>query len=155
MTDDATPIERRPLARTCRRRLTTLWLIGGGLILFILFVQTLNDRYTGSSKIVWDWFLPYIVPNLSLMVGVLVANNLKETGTTADGKDEAPKTADPFLFRLSLGLSAVYLVSLTTVLLLWDPNGRPINVYLEDAGLFVTAINGLVGLVLGAFFVRS
>lgn len=142
----------RPLARACRQRLTTIWLIGGGAVLTLLFMQTLNDRYLEADQVVWDWFLPYIVPTVSLMVGVLVANATSESKADPDAK---PKTADPFLYRVALGVSVFYLVCLGAVLLMWDPNSRTIDVYLADAKFFVTALQAIVGLSLGAFFVKS
>lgn len=139
--------ERLP-AKYCQRRLTLVWLAGGGAILLLLFVQTLTKRYAGENQEVWEVLLPYIIPTLALMLGVLVANSMKETTETKE------RTSDRFLYRLAMGMSAFYLVCLLIIILTAVP-GQKMTEHLKDVGLFVTALQGLNALVLGAFFVKG
>ena len=85
----------------CKRRLASLWFVGGGILLLLVILQTLLGGYGDKSGDAFGWLLPNIVPTLSLIIGVLVSDAL--------GKGLPGKEADRFLFRLSFGLSCAYL----------------------------------------------
>lgn len=86
----------------CKRKLAALWFTGAGVLFFILLLQSIFGRYGDKSSEAWSWFLPTIMPTLSLVIGVLVMDTL--------GEGIRALEVDAFLFRLTFGISAAYLV---------------------------------------------
>lgn len=131
----------------CKKRLATLWFIVSGC-LFLLFVgQTLGDHYHNYTEEAWGWFLPAIMPTLSLIIGVLVIE--------ARHREKNTKKADTFLYRLSFWLSSVYLLSLTlTILLQPVMTLSPIKL-MNRSSFWLGPVQGLVAASLGAFFVKK
>jgi hypothetical protein len=130
-----------------KRYLAAVWFCGSGLTFFILMVQSLNGRYEGKEGEVWGWFLPSVMPTLSLIAGVLVMDAL--------GKGIQPLRADGFLFRLALGLSIAYLVTVLSTVLM-----QPFSVVLplemmKKSHLWLGPMQGLVAASLSAFFVNK
>lgn len=130
---------------TARKRLALVWFAGAGVcfvvLLFISFFSADADP-TG----LWDWFLPAIVPNLSLIIGVLVY---------AHRQTQADTRIDPFLYRLAYGLSLLYVLLLLLPLLFFPLTGKPLPELLNISRLWLAAVQGLATGVMGAFFVRQ
>src|SRR3546814_11951537 len=74
----------------------------------LLVAQSLLGRYEPATHEVWGWFLPTVMPTLSLIVGVLVADRR----AAGKGQDErqAGKPVDDLFFRLGAGMSVMYLL---------------------------------------------
>ncbi len=124
-----------------RRRLALLWFIGAALVFVLVIAASIHrdDRVVIS---LWSWFLPSIVPTLSLIVGVLVS----ELGNDrSDGR-----RADAFLLMLSTWLSIAYLLlvalSLLFHLIEW--------ITLASSQLYLAPVQGLTATALSAFFVK-
>lgn len=139
MTEDRLP------AKFCQQRLTILWLIGGGASFLLLFIQSASGKHDASVS---DWLLKAIIPTLTLMIGALVTLSI----AAKPKEGEAPPTSDKFLYRVAMGLSGFYLLLLFIVLL--QSASADINKTIENVGLMITSVQGLVGLALGAFFVK-
>jgi hypothetical protein len=134
----------------CRQRLALVWFIGSGIAFFILIVQTMGGKYAEEVTQVWDWFLPNIVPTLTLMVGTFI--------TQAAGKASRTLSVNHFLYHLALWLSVVYLLVLLLPILslpfvCTEPE-RMIG-FLKQSGLWLTPLQGLVSASLGGFFVSG
>src|SRR3546814_17297315 len=88
--------------------LAAIWLVGAGGVFLLLVAQSLLGRYEPAPPEVWGWFLPPVMPTLSLIVGVLVADR------RAAGKGQAERLAgkpvDELFFRIRPGLSVLYLL---------------------------------------------
>ncbi len=140
--------ERLP-AKYCQQRLATVWLVGSGASFLLLFVQLSTGKHDPSIS---EWLLPAIVPTLTLMIGAMVTANLTAKKPSDDDKNAEDPMADRFLFRLALGLSAFYLLLLFVILLMSATTD--IKALIANVGVMLTAVQGLVGLVLGAFFVK-
>jgi hypothetical protein len=132
----------------CKRRLAALWFGGAGILFVILLIKTLGGRYGDRVDEAWEWWLPTIMPTLSLIVGVLVMD--------AAGKTVRGQTVAPFLYRLTLGLSVVYLLAVAAPMLA-RPVLREMSVYtlMGLSHLWLSPFQGLVCACLGAFFVRK
>ncbi|MBT9541338.1 hypothetical protein [Thiobacillus sp.] len=130
---------------TARKRLAVVWFAGAGVcfvvLLFISFFSADADP-TG----LWDWFLPAIVPNLSLIIGVLVY---------AHRQTQSDTRIDPFLYRLAYWLSLLYVLLLLLPLLFFPLTGKPLPELLTISRLWLAAVQGLATGVMGAFFVRQ
>lgn len=129
-----------------RKRLALVWFAGGGVcFLVLLFISFFGSKVDLEG--LWDWFLPAIVPNLSLIIGVLVlAHRQRDTSETH---------VDPFLYRLAFWLSLLYVLLLLLPLLFFPLTGKSLPELLNISRLWLAAIQGLATGVLGAFFVRQ
>ena len=132
--------------QTARKRLALAWFAGAGVcfvvLLFISFFASAADL-SGM----WEWFLPAIVPNLSLIIGVLVYTQRQQTAVESH--------VDPFLYRLALWLSLLYVLLLLLPLLFFPLTGKTLPQLLDISRLWMAAVQGLVTGVMGAFFVRQ
>jgi hypothetical protein len=132
-----------------RKVIATLWFIGALLLFSILIVQSLFGKYGSRTEEAWGWFLPTVMPTLSLIVGVLVSE--------ATGRNRSSKSGEvaTFMFLLAIGLSALYLMLVVLVLLLQPFTGlSPIEV-MKRSNLWLGPLQGLVSAVLGVFFLRG
>lgn len=130
----------------CKKRLAVAWFIGAGVIFLVILLQSIFGRYTERIADAWGWFLPTVMPTLSLMIGVLVADTFREF------KQE--KNIDPFMYKLALSLSVTYfLVALATIGLQPFSPVPPLKL-LNMSHLWLGPLQGLVAGALGAFFVK-
>jgi len=142
-----------PTLVQCRRRLAVIWFAAAALILLILLLQTLVGNFDPAYvQRAWSWFFPSVMPTLLLMFGVLVT----DAATAATGTNvSAP--ADPFLFRLTIGISLVYLGILLLVLLAQPMAGGTSQsriATLNQSEYFLGPFQGLVAASMGAFFLK-
>lgn len=132
--------------QTARKRLALVWFSGAGacfvVLLFISFFANLGDLAG-----LWEWFLPAIVPNLSLIIGVLVYTQRQQAA--------AEINVDEFLYRLAIGLSLLYVMLLLLPLVFFPATGKSLPELLDISSLWLAAVQGLVTGVMGAFFVRQ
>jgi hypothetical protein len=135
--------------RKCKVWLASIWFLGTGVIFVILFFQSVGGVYEPLTKDVWEWFLPNLMPTLSLIVGILALD--------AVGKVIQKQTVDRFFFRLTLGLSGCYLILMvvTILSLLRWPGPNEKIAFLKMSSLWLGPFQGLVTASLGVFFVNK
>ncbi len=137
--------------KEAKRRLATVWFIGSGFLFFLLFILASVGRFGGDADEAWAWFLPTIMPTLSLIIGVYVLDVMHQG--VEDG------STDPFFFRLTFWLSISYLLAVALVLAL--PNvvfltsGVTVFEFMNQANLWLGPFQGLVAAAMGAFFVKK
>lgn len=135
---------------SCKEWLAVVWFLLAAILFVMVVVTTMVGAYQKVAEGVWGWFLPSVMPTLSLMVAVLVADNM--------GANKQPKTADKFLFYLSISLSAFYLILLVLVIALQPLtetfNTQPLEGF-NKSNLFLGPLQGLVAAALGAFFINK
>ena len=129
-----------------RKRLATVWFIGSGLTFFIIFLMTLAGRDGGVMEKVWTWFLPTVVPTMSLIIGVLVMDS--------SGNPSKDKLVDSFVYRLSFGLSVAYLLSVALTVLYSPFSNVSLAALVDKSSLWLGPFQGLVTASLGAFFMQ-
>jgi hypothetical protein len=131
-----------------RWRLGAVWFAGAGLLFMLLVAQSLLGFYGGRTESVWSWFLPTVMPTLSLVVGVLVAEARREEAPR-------PRTIGPALFRLAVGLSAVYLLLVAASIVFAAVRGsaqvHPVEI-MQRSNLWLGPLQGLVAAAVGVFF---
>jgi hypothetical protein len=135
-----------PMAR-CKRRLATVWFVLAGLIFLVLVLQSVMGHYGERATDAWGWFLPNVMPTLSLIVGVLVLDQL--------GGGVKARTADAFLYRLALWLSCAYLLLILLSILVQPFAPLPPLELMQQSNLWLGPLQGLVAGALGAFFVKA
>lgn len=130
-------------------RLALLWLAASGLLFLLLVGQSFSNVYGDRIADAWGWFLPTVMPTLSLVVGVLVAEGLS--------KQKKPRHIDPRLVHLATGLSAVYLGLVATSIIGatafgFGPPDQHVVETLNLSNLWLAPIQGLVAAALGVIF---
>jgi hypothetical protein len=132
--------------QAARKRLALVWFAGAGVCFVVLLFISFFARKVDLAGL-WDWFLPAIVPNLSLIIGVLVYAQRQQAAAEAQ--------VDEFLYRLALWLSLAYILLLLLPLLFFPLTGKTLPDLLDISRLWLAAIQGLVTGVMAAFFVRQ
>ena len=128
-----------------RWKLTTIWFVGGGIVVLLLIVLSIfSPRYGEDLEMLWGWVLPTIVPTLSLIITVLRAGAVNPTRDTN-------RVSLPF-HRLTMALSIVYL-SILTLTILVEPFARYDLVQLFSISNFwIAPMQGLVVAALTTLF---
>lgn len=130
----------------CQKRLVVLWGSFFILAVLVLLVQTLpGGRYEKVSGDILDWFLPIVIPTVSLMVGTFIAQAREE---------ESAATVSRFSYQLALASSIVFFL-LILGLLLALATTDDVMAELKKYSKLVAAIQTVVGIALGAFFVSK
>lgn len=129
-----------------RKRLALLWFAGAGVCFAVLLFISLFARVVEVDGL-WGWFLPAVVPNLSLIIGVLVYTQRQQI--------QPEMHVDAFLYRLTLGLSLLYVLLLLLPLLFFPLTGRSLPELLDVSRLWLAAVQALTTGAMGAFFVRQ
>lgn len=132
---------------TGRKRLATLWFLGGGMLFAVLVLQSVTGKYDPRVDEAWGWLLPTLMPSLSLIIGVLVAH--------AVAPRDRERLVDPYIFWLAFGLSAAYLAAVAfTVLVQPFVSMDPLEL-LKRSSLWLGPLQGLVAATLGVFFTKG
>lgn len=129
--------------------LAAIWLVGAGGIFLLLVVQSLLGHYEPATQEVWGWFLPTVMPTLSLIVGVLVADSRIVRGSDKP----VPGPANNLFFRLGAGMSVLYLllVALSVLIQPFLPQTSPLEL-MHRSSLWLGPLQGLTVATLGVFF---
>ncbi|MDB4882906.1 MAG: hypothetical protein JWL95_1672, partial [Gemmatimonadetes bacterium] len=109
--------------------------------------QSISGRFGGSVGDAWAWLLPNLMPTSSLIVTVLV---LEARGGTSD-----ERAIDPFLYRLTMGLCAGYLLLVLATILGQPLSGTPVLTAMKQSNLWLGPVQGLASGALGAFFFQG
>lgn len=137
--------ERVPVGN-CQWKLAYVWFAGAAMTFLLLLLQTITGKYGEQGSKVWSWFLPTVLPTLTLMVGSLVYAATSELSAA---------TVDNRMFTLSLYLSGFYLL-LVLAVPLTTPFTRATPVeWILQSNLWLAPVQGLVTGLLGAFFVSK
>lgn len=130
-----------------KKKLAILWFTGAGIIFLIIFLQTVLGKYGDEAEQTWSWFLPTIMPTLSLIIGVLVVDAKKE-----EGEEESVKK---FFFKLTYTLSFIYLVVVFSTILIEPFSPFTSFDLMERSNLWLAPFQGLTSASLGVFFVQK
>jgi hypothetical protein len=126
--------------------LAIIWLVGAGLILTLMVGQSLFDVYGARTEEAWSWYLPTVMPSLSLILGVLVADF-----RAAKAAPESRRKSGPLL-GLAIGVSVFYLAMVSLTLLVQPFLATPPLELMQRSNLWLGPLQGLAAATLGAFF---
>ncbi len=132
-------------AAKAKRRITLVWFLGAGFLFLMVLLQTIFGKYGERAEDAWGWLLPTVMPTLSLILGVLVSDQM--------GRTEAQSEADRFLFVVVLVLSGFYLLVVSSTLLLAPFAAMSPLELMKASSLWLGPLQGLVCGGLSAFFV--
>ncbi len=129
-----------------KRRLALVWLIGIALPGALLFVQSMMGFYGDDGAEVGRWFIAAVSPTGGLILAVLVAD--------AGGPTPPDRRVGALIFQIALGVSLLYLAALWLLILYARAADGGVLALTREMGMWLTALQGAVTLVLGVFFVR-
>jgi cytochrome bd-type quinol oxidase subunit 2 len=136
--------ERMPVTQG-QWRLAYIWLGGAGVSFAILLAQTMWRKFGDQYDRAWSWFLPTVLPVLTLIVSSLVYQ--ARTNETA--------TVDRRMYQISAAFSVFYLSLVLGVLLSTAfPGVLPLD-RMTQAQLWLSPVHALTASALGAFFVSK
>jgi hypothetical protein len=133
-----------------RSRLASIWLIGAGLLLIVVVLQSLLGHFGDKVQEVWGWLLPTLMPTLGMIITVL--------GYTALDPRSLDAVVRVSFFRVSFWLSGVYLflVALTVLIQPFVSNDPEKAVQMmRQSNLWLGPMQGLVASALGVLFVSK
>ena len=130
---------------TARNRLATAWFAGAGTLMILLVLQSILGKYGDKADEAWSWYLPTVLPTLSLVFG-LFAFRIRGAAVSSRQVDKAS-------YRLALGSSLGYLllVGLSIGLSPLAESG-PLQL-MRTSNLWLAPFQGLACALVGAFFV--
>ena len=126
--------------------LAVIWLVGAGLIVLLMVGQSLFDVYGARTEEAWSWYLPTVMPSLSLILGVLVADVRAEKAAPGSRRKSGP------LLTLAIGVSVFYLAMVSLTLLVQPFLATPALELMQRSTLWLGPLQGLAAATLGAFF---
>lgn len=133
-----------------RSGLAMVWLVGGGLVFFIVVLQSLMEHYGDKVQEAWGWLLPTIMPTMTMIVTVL--------GYTAFDSRFSSTVVRRDFFRIAFWLSVMYLALVAmTVLIQPIVAADPLKAIelMRLSNLWLGPFQGLVASALGVLFVSK
>lgn len=127
-----------------KRSLTWLWFLYGGFLFTIFFIQNLTGRYDEIAKQAWEWFLPNILPVLSLIF------TTQFVSSTINKNQKVEK----FLYLICLILSFSYLSAILLIIFSYSSIKGNIIEFYKSYNIVLISLQSLVTASLGLFFVN-
>jgi len=132
-----------------QKRLAILWGIGALFSLCLMIWVTFPAKIFKAEDMrdAWNWLLTLVLPFLTLIVSSVVAEANQHNPSTAPSNDLA--------FGIAWWFSLVYLILIVLMgfTVLWSATDKPLDI-LKGSNLFLTPIQGLLGIALGVFFTQ-
>ena len=130
-----------------KKILGTIWVVGFLLPFLLLIIMTNNNTLQDTTG-AWGWFLPTMLPTISLIVAVFVSDAIKP--------DSPERRVSGFVLGLACVFSLLYIG-----LVLWVAIDIPLSTspaklteLLKNSNLYLGPIQGLLTAILGFFFVN-
>lgn len=130
-----------------RNWLAVLWFVASALFFLIILGQTFLGKFGDKYQEAWAWALPVVLPTLSLMIGVFVAE--------ARGTHVRNEPVRGFFFWLTFGLSMTYLLFVYLTVLCSPWAKVSLLELMKMSQVWLAPIQGLVSGTIGAFFLTS
>jgi len=148
------------------------WLIGiwsaGFLIPFVLILfQLVSGKYGEKFTEILGWLTALILPTILLMIGVMVANpsgaadrkrktrdkpDEKKIETDAETATAIKAAHEKFIFKLTVGVSVVYLLIVNFVFFLEPFADLKPQELMRVSKIFLAVFDSIISLLIGYFF---
>lgn len=131
---------------SAQKKLFIVWFVVAAIEFLFVILHTTALRDSNASKLIWEWFLPNIMPTLLLIIGVFVSDVRRSSI-----KDQY---VDIFIYRAAIYLSIAYalLIMLSMYLSQTVESSMEID-FLRQSNLWLAPAQGLVSAILGIFLV--
>lgn len=145
-----------------KRKVGELWIIASVSIILLFFVKQLSGRFENITTEAWQWFLPYVLPTLSLMATVLALEASHNTNVS----NSTNSTIDILYFKIAFWLSIIYFVLLLIVLFSYSPKTYyskeenqivPFTIldHFRSFNPVLITVQSVLNIFLGVFFSKS
>ena len=131
----------------CQKKLVLLWFIGAAILFIILIAQSYGKFYGAKVDEAWSWFLPAIMPTLSLTLGVIIYDYMGQTTMS--------KSVDSLLFRLTFTLSFFYIIAIALTLVISPFLNYTVFELMKTSNYWLAPLQGLVSVSIGIFFIKK
>jgi hypothetical protein len=131
--------------RGAKQTLTVIWFAGAACLFLVLLIQSFSGHYGDRVQDAWGWFLPSVMPTLSLMA----------TAWFADSDAAGAKAFDLFSYRGAMVLSVAYLLVLMATIFASPFTAMTDLQLMQLSHLWLAPIQSLVVLALGYFFAKK
>ena len=141
--------------KSARRTLTALWFIYSAIALMLLIINVIGRFESDEINKAFSWYLPSVVPTLSLIIGVLIQNTRQKS---------IDKLVDRLLYVLAYSLTHFYFMLvfvtlfseiLADILNPLNPNPPSLIDNMSKSHFYLGPCQGLVVACMGAFFVSK
>ena len=125
-----------------KTRLFKVWGFFSLALISFFLIQTITGRYKFIEKKAWEWFLPNILPCLTIIFSSLFFDNNKKA------------TIQKSYFLLCLYASLSYLLFLAIILISYSRNSGNIIDYYNRFDILLKSLLPLITGILGLFFIK-
>ncbi len=139
----------------CKKSLAGLWGIAFVAFFFLILYETQAGPLGDQQQPAWGWMFQNLLPTLSMIVAVL--------GTDATKPDTGTRTVDRFFFRIALGMSVIYLLTMMLTFVLsavsffhagGESGWKPLQA-MQNSTFYLGPLQGLTAGSLGVFFTKQ
>lgn len=129
-----------------RNQLIRIWMLGSGVPMLILVVQSVTGKYDEATGDVWSWFVPLVFPTIGLMLGILGGTALEQ---------EEPRRVKKSFYVIVFWLSVAYLSLLSLTIFLEPLSPTPGLELYKLSSYWLAPFQGLVAGGIGYLFTSS
>ncbi len=134
--------------KQAQAKITMVWLVSVIAIALLLIVQTLGGEHEEIENELWNWFYKFNIPTFTIILGGFFGGMNKP--------NDENKYIDSIYYRIVLILSVFYLLIILLVIIsLPAITDRSYLETLKVSELPLGILQGLVGLALGFFFIKT
>ena len=130
---------------SAQKKLAVSWFLSSFAFFAIILAQTLFGKLDGNIQEAWSWAMSSVIPSLSLMLTVFLAN-------LNNNKDHQ---VDYFYYKLALGVTFGYFSILLAHILVQPFTGKKELDIINQSKIYIGSIQGVVSSCLGMFFVKK
>lgn len=135
-----------------RARLAYLWMAGAGLVVTLVFAQTIFGDLGKNTEAVWEWLLPTVMPTIGTIAATLAATALLPSVTSPESK-----VRRSFVLTAEV-LSVFYLALILLLILLKVKISQGTDQWvseLHEANLLLGPLQGIIATTLGVLFLSK
>jgi hypothetical protein len=130
-----------------RLSLARIWLIGAGVIVIIVVLQSLLGHFGDKTQDAWGWLLPTVMPSLAMILTVL--------GYTALEPEMSNSVVRTSFYGIAKWLSVAYLFLIILTIIIEPFTRRTPTELMSLSNLWLGPMQGLVASSLGVLFVSK
>jgi hypothetical protein len=131
----------------CKIILGVIWMAFFLGLFTLLLLQVDGSKYGGDAGTVWSWFLPMILPTVTLIVGVFLLD--VQNNSIQEAK------VNFIVFFLAVSGSIIYLIFLSWIFLGEPFSSKNVFSAMKDYGMPISVLQGLVNSLIGVFFMNK
>jgi len=130
-----------------QQTIAKVWFFGSGVAIIALITQSLFGYWGDKVSDAWSWFLPTILPTLTLIVSSVVADARKQR--------RSEMQIEQFPYMIALWLSVFYFICVFISVLAGNFTKYAPLELMKISGLWLGPLQGLLSALIALFFVKQ